>query len=229
MSLSFRTTSMSVCDTPALFSASKAMPALIAPSPMIATAFRVLALQPGGDGHAERGRDRGRRMGGAEGVVLALVAAREAGDAAELAQRAHALAPAGQDLVRIGLVADVPDDPVARRVEHVVQRDRQLDRAEVGRQVAAGLGDALQHELAQLRGQQLEFGAREPAQVGRAVDGFEELVRHDGSVLAIDHPVGQDGRLCTSARPLRRERGAAPARRSSSARRRAGSRPSTLT
>ena len=30
-------------------------------------------------------------------------------DAAELAQRAHALAPAGQDLVRIGLVADVPD------------------------------------------------------------------------------------------------------------------------
>ena len=31
--------------TPALFSASKAMPALIAPSPMIATALAVLALQ----------------------------------------------------------------------------------------------------------------------------------------------------------------------------------------
>ena len=48
-------------------------------------------------------------------------------------------APAGEDLVRIGLVADVPDDAVVRRVEDVVQRDRQLDRAEVRRQVAAGL------------------------------------------------------------------------------------------
>jgi hypothetical protein len=29
-----------------------------------------------------------------------------------MAQRADAVAPAGQDLVRIGLVADVPDQPV---------------------------------------------------------------------------------------------------------------------
>ena len=43
-------------------------------------------------------------------------------------QPAHLRAPAGEDLVRVGLVADVPDDAVARRVEHVVQRDRQLDR-----------------------------------------------------------------------------------------------------
>ncbi len=34
------------------------------------------------------------------------------------------LAPAGEDLVRIGLVADVPDQPVVRRVEHVMQRRR---------------------------------------------------------------------------------------------------------
>ena len=143
MSLSFSTTSMSAstppCVTPALFSASKAMPALIAPSPMMATALRLLALQLGGQRHAQRGRDRGRRMRGAEGVVLAFVAARKAADAAELAQRVHALAPAGQDLVRVGLVAHVPDQPVVRRVEDVVQRDRQLDRAQVARQVAAGL------------------------------------------------------------------------------------------
>ena len=51
------------------------------------------------------------------------------------------VAPAGQDLVRIGLVADVPDEAVVRRVEDVVQRDRQLDRAEArrrnGRRVVA--------------------------------------------------------------------------------------------
>ena len=41
MSLSFSTTSsLQSCCTPALLSASKAMPALIAPSPMMATACR---------------------------------------------------------------------------------------------------------------------------------------------------------------------------------------------
>ncbi len=76
--------------TPALFSASNAMPALIAPSPMTATACRSLALVARCHRHAERGRDRGRRMRGAEGVVFAFRAAREARDAAVLAQRRHA-------------------------------------------------------------------------------------------------------------------------------------------
>ncbi len=40
MSLSFRMTSRLASATPALFSASKAMPAVIAPSPMMATARR---------------------------------------------------------------------------------------------------------------------------------------------------------------------------------------------
>ena len=53
-------------------------------------------------------------------------------------KRPDAVAPAGQDLVRIGLMADIPDQPVARRVEDVVQRDRQLDDAEAGAEMAAG-------------------------------------------------------------------------------------------
>ena len=48
----------------------------------------------------------------AEGVVLALRPLGEAGKPAALAQRADAVAPPRQDLVRIGLVADVPDQPV---------------------------------------------------------------------------------------------------------------------
>jgi hypothetical protein len=40
--------------------------------------------------------------------------------------------------VRIGLVADVPDEPVVRRVEDVVQRDGQFDDAEAGAEMAAG-------------------------------------------------------------------------------------------
>jgi hypothetical protein len=131
-----------------------------------------LALQLGRVGHAQGRRDRGRRVRGAEGVVFAFVALREARQAEVLAQRGHALATAGQDLVRIGLVPDIPDDAVARGVEHVVQGDRQLDGAEVGRQVAAGPGHRVEQELAQFVGQRGQLGARQLAQVGWVVDGF---------------------------------------------------------
>ena len=96
-------------------------------------------------------------MRGAERVVFALGALGEAGQAAALAQRADAVAAAGQDLVRIGLVADVPDQPVVRRVEHVVQRHRQFDDAETGAEMAAGLGHRVDHFVAQFVGELLEL------------------------------------------------------------------------
>ena len=89
-----------------------------------------LALQIARHRHAEPGRDRGRAVRRPERVVFALRPAGEARQPAALAQRADAVAPAGQDLVRIGLVPDVPDQPVVRRVEHRVQRDRQLHHPE---------------------------------------------------------------------------------------------------
>ena len=39
-----------------------------------------------------------------------------------------------RNLVRIGLMADVPDQTVLGRVEHVMERDRQLDHPEPGAQ-----------------------------------------------------------------------------------------------
>ena len=88
--------------------------------------------------HAEAGRNRGRGMGGAERVVFAFRALGEARQAAALAQGPDAVAPAGQDLVRIGLMADIPDDPVLRRVEDIMQRDGQFDDAEARAEMAAG-------------------------------------------------------------------------------------------
>ena len=74
--------------------------------------------------------------------------------------------------MRIGLVADVPDQLVAGRVEHIVERHGQLDHAEPGAEVPAGrpnrgdrLGAQLVGQLAQLRGWQ-------PAQVGREVSPY---------------------------------------------------------
>ena len=101
-------------------------------------------------------------MRGAERVVLALRPLGEAGQAAALPQRADAVAASGQDLVRIGLMADVPDQPVARGVEDIVQRHRQLDHAQPGAQMAAGhrdridrLGPQLIRQLPELVGFQL--------------------------------------------------------------------------
>ena len=80
-------------------------------------------------------------MADAERVVLALLAPRERREAVLLLDRGDAVAAAGEDLVRIALVADVPDQAVVRRVEQVVQRDGQLDHAEAGAEMAAEVAD----------------------------------------------------------------------------------------
>ena len=64
-------------------------------------------------------------------VMLGLGPARVAGQPAALAQRAELREPAGQQLVHVGLVAGVEDDLVLGRVEDPVERDGQLDHAEV--------------------------------------------------------------------------------------------------
>src|SRR2546427_9794140 len=115
-------------------------------------------------------------MGGAEGVVLALAATREAGSPSAHAYAADSLAVAGESLVRIGLVSPVPDDAVVRRVEDVVQRDGQLDRPQIGGQVAAGLADRFENERAQLFGEPLQSPAVQGTPRRRIVDGLQQLV-----------------------------------------------------
>ena len=113
-------------------------------------------------------------MAGAHDVVLGLVDRAERREALVLADRRQLVAAAGQDLVRIGLVADVPEDLVARRVEQRVQRDGQLAGAEVGAEVAADLADRVDDVLADLLGDLHELVLGEAVEVLRAVDAVEE-------------------------------------------------------
>ena len=69
-------------------------------------------------------------MGRSERVVFAFRALGETAQASALPQSPDPVAATGQDLVRISLMADVPDDAIGRRIENVVQRDRQFDDAE---------------------------------------------------------------------------------------------------
>ena len=113
-------------------------------------------------------------MGGAEGIVFALGAAGEAGKAVFLAQRADAVAAAGQDLVRITLVADVEDQPVVRRVEDLVDGDGQFDDAEAGAQMSAGARYRIDHLVAQFGGQLRQVLVVELSQVVGIVDLIEQ-------------------------------------------------------
>jgi len=76
----------------------------------------------------------------------------------------------------ITLVTHVPDEVVAREVERAVQGQRQLDHAEVRGQVAAGLGDGLGDERADLAGQADQFRRRHAAQVAGRVNVIQETV-----------------------------------------------------
>ena len=84
------------------------------------------------------------------------------------------VAAARQDLVRVGLVADVPQDLVARGVQQRVQRDRQLAGAEVGAEVPADLPDRVDDVLAHLLGELRELLLGEPVQVLGTVDALEQ-------------------------------------------------------
>ena len=124
--------------------------------------------------HAQRRRDRGRAVRRTERVVFAFDAPREARQAAALAQRTDALAPAGQNLVRIGLVADVPDEPIVRRVEHVMKRDGQLDHAEPGAKMAARHGYGFDQLVAKLVCDLPQLGFGQGAQIRRIANPVEQ-------------------------------------------------------
>ena len=97
-------------------------------------------------------------MRGAEGVVLALAALGEAGKPAGLAQGTDAVAAPCEDLVRIGLVTHVPDQPISRGVEQIVEGDCQLDDAEPGAEMAPGNRDGIDRLLAQFGSELWEIG-----------------------------------------------------------------------
>ena len=138
-----------------------------------------LAAQPHGLLEAHRVADRGRRVPGAHDVVLALGDRAERREALVLADRRELVAPAGEDLVRVRLVADVPEDLVARRVHQRVQRDGQLARAEVGAEVAADLADRVDDVAADLLRDLDELLLAQGVQVLRAVDVVEEARGHE--------------------------------------------------
>ena len=107
-------------------------------------------------------------------VVLGLRLARVAGQAALLLQRAEPRDAAGEQLVHVRLVAGVEDDPVPRRVKDAVDRDGQLDHAQVRPEMAAGPCRRLDQQIADLPGEAGELILAEFLQVLRTVDALQQ-------------------------------------------------------
>ena len=101
------------------------------------------------------GRKRGAGVAGAVAIVFAFGAEKESVQSLVLPHGADAIEPAGKHLVHVALMADVEDKFVLRRVEDAVQRDGQLDDAEVRPEMSAGLRKDLDqfvaHFLRELR------------------------------------------------------------------------------
>ena len=94
-------------------------------------------------------------MSRAVAIVLAFGAEEKAVQPLVLPHGVNAIEPAGKHLVDVALVADVEDEPVVRRIENAMKRNGQLDHAEIGPEMAAGLrkdfDQLIAHFLRELR------------------------------------------------------------------------------
>src|SRR3546814_2964879 len=117
-----------------------------------------------------------RSIADAEGVVLALLALGERRHAVLVLDGVDRVAGAGEDRVRVGLVADGPDDAVVGGVVHRVQGDGQFDHAEAGAEMTARLADRFDQVGAQFVGDGGQLGFVELAQVGRGFDARKARV-----------------------------------------------------
>ncbi len=82
--------------------------------------------------------------------------------------------------MRIRLMTHIPNDFIARRIEHVMQRDRQLDHAQPRAEMPANLCDGIDQVLADIRRDRAEVGNRVLPEVFRRVDVLEEGVGVEG-------------------------------------------------
>ena len=130
-------------------------------------------------------------MSGAERIVIAFGSLGETGQTAARAQCADPITTAGQNLVRIGLMPDIPDQPIARGVEDVMQRRRQFHDAQSGSEMATGNRNRIDGFLTKLVGNLPNLVHLQPAQVVWCPNGVEKrrLAKYGHSHVPI-LPVG---------------------------------------
>ena len=98
-------------------------------------------------------------------VVLGLVGVGKARSLAKTIRIDIGIRAPGQRLVGVGLVRHVKDDLVGGGVEHAMERDCELNDAQVGGNVSADGGGAFEDGVADLAAEQRKLGAIESLDV----------------------------------------------------------------
>ena len=89
--------------------------------------FSVWRQLAGSDCHTHGCRNAGGAVPNAKGIEFTFGTLGESREATSLTDGMHAIRAPRYDLVRVGLVADIPDDAIFGGVENMVQGDGQFD------------------------------------------------------------------------------------------------------
>ena len=143
-----------------------------------------IAAQIGGHRKAQRGTDRGRGMRRAERVIRAFRPFGETRKPAFRPQRANPVPPPGEYLVRIALVAHVPDQLVTRGIKDGVDRHRKFHHPKARAKMTAGGGHGRNRFGAQLSRKLVQLTVTKRLQVR----GKGHAVQHRG--------IGSVGHAC---------------------------------
>ena len=87
-------------------------------------------------------------MAGKERIGVALARLGKPGNTVELAQRIKGIAASGQNLVDVGLMPNIEQDPVLHRVIDAVKRNRKLNAAEIRGKMSAGVRNVFHKKFA---------------------------------------------------------------------------------
>ncbi len=135
-------------------------------------------------GHAHGHGDGGACVADHEMVVLAFTRMRVSGNVVVMGRVEERPLAAGQDLVRVGLVGDIPDEFVFRGVEHVVHGDGRFHHAQIRSDVPTGFRDSSDQRLTNLVGEGGQLVLAEPLEIRRAVDVIQ-VRRHEIPILRV--------------------------------------------
>ena len=125
--------------------------------------------------HAQGRGKRGSRMPGAVAVVLAFRAQHEPVQPPGLADGFKAVEAPGEQLVNVSLVADVKEDLVGRCVKDGMKGQCEFHHAQVGAQVATGLGKGLDQDGPNLIRQFGHFCGLQPLEIGGRFNRLQQV------------------------------------------------------
>ncbi len=131
-------------------------------------------------GHADCRGDGRAGVPDGKKIVWGFLGRREPAHGPFLAEPVELARPAGQELVRIGLVSDVKEQAVGAggvgaEVVNIMQGEGQLDDAEIGSQVPAVPADGVEDPGAHLGGQVGQLTGRQLPHVAGRVNGIEQV------------------------------------------------------